>query len=454
GDGGRMITEQRQLVIVGGGPAGLNAAIEARRHGVDTVLIDERPALGGQIYRQPSPGIEITADRNARAGQRLISDFLASGAEPRLSTTVWGGTRTELAVATDGGRSALLRAERIIVATGGYDRPVAFPGWTLPGVLTAGGAHALVQTQRISPGRNVLLAGSGPLLPAFAAQLHRHGVELVAVIEASRRPQILALTRFAFAATHEPRILQAAIGHLGYLRRKRVPFLYSHMLVRVEGETEAERAVVAEADSSGRPRAGTERTFPADAICVGYGFLCSSELTRLLGCAHAYDESAGGWIPVRDEDLRTTVPGVFAAGDGAGVGGAILAAAEGRLAGFTAAADLGHVLQTDLGRRVTLRRDVRRVERIRRSVSSLFGFGEGIYELARSDTIICRCEEVNQAAITAALAAQCGDPNTVKAVTRAGMGYCQGRNCGRQIEELLRRTQGGTPTQRSSFRAR
>lgn len=442
----------RELVVVGGGPAGMAAAIEARRHGVETLLLEERGSLGGQIYRQPRPDPDRPPSVQARAGQAFANRVLASGAEVRLNTVVWGAEGRELATLAEGGRTERIRAEVLVIATGAYDRPIAFPGWTLPGVMTAGGAHALVASQDVIPGRRILLAGSGPLLLSFAAQLHAHGANLVAVVEAAGSPSVTAAARFAATVTAAPSVVTAGARHLLYLKRKRVPLLRSHIVVEASGSGEVSQATIGRVDRDWRLIAGSESTLEVDTVLLGYGFVSSTELTRVIGCEHRFDDPAGGWIPVRDGYMRTSVLGVFAVGDGAGIGGALVAQAEGQLAGAAAAHDLGRggAPRRSLSR---LGRRVQRLERLRGAVAGLFPFGAGIYELADGDTIVCRCEEVTEAELRAAIASGSRDAGAVKSVTRAGMGYCQGRNCALQVEALLREKLGVAARQ-GGFRPR
>jgi thioredoxin reductase len=449
-----MSALDRDLVIIGGGPAGMAAALEARRHGVQTLLIDERTSLGGQIYRQPAPGPRPPT-REARTGRVIADEVAASGAEIRLQTTVWGATGNELAVACADSSCARIRARKIIVAAGAYDRPIAFPGWTLPGVMTAGCAHALVTTQHVVPGKRILVAGSGALIVSFAAQLHRHGANVVGVLEAATRPTVAAVTRLIAAGASAPSVLFAGARQFTYLRRKRVPLRYSHVIVRATGDREVSEAAIARVDRDWQPIPGTEETIDVDTVCLGYGFLSSSELTRLMGCAHFYDDSLGGWIPRRDAYMRTSVDGVYAVGDGAGVGGSLLAESEGRLAGATAARDLGMLAGASPTRTVQdLTRRVERLERLRRALANLFPFGTGVYQLAKPETIVCRCEEVTQAQLLAAIGAGCHTADAVKSITRAGMGYCQGRNCGVHVEALVNVPSGALAQDRQGFRTR
>ena len=443
---------ERELVIVGGGPAGMAAAIAAREAGVGEVtVIDERAKLGGQIYKQMGSGWRVLQPeklgKDYQRGRALITAAGGSGAELLTNNVVWGIWDDRVALYEEGGQAGVIKAGAIILATGAYDRPVVFPGWTLPGVMTAGGAQSLIKTQKVIPGRRILMVGSGPLILAFSAQLHQYGANVVTVCEAAGFPAATGALRLLRAAPGNVGLLSDGLGYMSYLARKRVPFLYSHIIVRAEGEHEVERAVIAKVDRDWRPIPGTERTLEVDTICVGYGFFPSIELSRLVGCEHEYDENLGGYIPIRDEWMRTTIKGVLAAGDGTGVAGSLVAIEEGTLAGIAAAMDLGKISRGDAERRVArVRARLARLERFRGALNRTYAVGKGVYALSTPDTIVCRCEEVTVAEILDNMIADTSDPNAVKSLTRAGMGNCQGRNCQRQIAALVA-GQAGRPIQ-------
>jgi thioredoxin reductase len=431
---------ERQVVIVGGGPAGLAAAIEVRRSGLEVTVIDERPAVGGQIFKQPLPGMTRhpghKADRIERTGSSLIAEAETSGAELLTQTAVWGIWGRKLAVYREPDVAGIVEAGQVILATGAYDRPVVFPGWTLPGVMAAGGVHSLMKTQRIAPGRRVLVAGSGPLLLMFAAQLLRHGVPVTEVLEAAPRPGPRALARFARAASGNTATLRDGLGYLAAIARRRVSVKYSHIIVRAEGTHRVERAVVARVDEEWRPIAGTERSLEVDTIAIGYGLVPSVELAVLAGCALRYDEDLGGHVPVRDSWMRTTAAGVWAVGDGSGIGGSESAAAEGRLAGIAVALDAGAITPAEAERRAApVRTRLRQLGRLRDALTKTYRVQHGIYGLTTRDTVVCRCEEVSASAILST--DDGGDPNVLRALTRVGMGGCQGKECTRQAAALL-----------------
>jgi NADPH-dependent 2,4-dienoyl-CoA reductase/sulfur reductase-like enzyme len=443
GDGGPVGSPSPVgLLVVGGGPAGLSAAATAARHGVRTLLVDERPSLGGQIHRQPGPGFVVSdparLGREYVRGLELIDDARRAGVELRNRTSVVALGRTSVVLFDEtAGESTTLEPERVVLAPGAHDRPVVFPGWTLPGVLTAGGAQALLKASRVVPGDRVAFAGSGPLALAFPAQLRQYGVNVVLALEAGPAPGPRAVSRLLAAAAGNVALLRDGLRYRVQLASARVPVRYRRIVVRAEGAGRVEAVVHASVDDDWNVVARSEQAVAVDTLCVGYGFAPSSELFRLAGCAFSYDEDLGGPVVTVDSWQRTSVPGVLAAGDGSGVRGGSVAVDQGVLAGLAVALELGK-LGEDAAQRLAapVRRRLAHKERFRQALLEMYRVGGGLYRLTTPDTVVCRCEEVTRARLDEAIAST-GDITVVKAYTRAGMGMCQGRNCQRQIAALI-----------------
>lgn len=438
------------LLVIGGGPAGMSAARAAADAGLRTVLVDERPTLGGQIFKQPGPGFRVTdpqqLGRQWRFGRGLIDATQESAVEIVLRTAVvslepdLGGWLAVLH--TDGEPVRMLRVPRIVLAPGAHDRPVVFPGWTLPGVITAGGLQTLAKTQRVLPGRRMVFGGSGPVALAFPAQLAGQGARIVTALEAGPAPRLADIWRIAAAARGNVSLLRDAAQYRAALIRRRVPLRYGRIVVRAEGRNRVEQVVHAAVDADWRVIAGTEEQIQADVLCLGYGFVPSPELLRLLGCEFDDNESLGGPTVRRDEWLRTSVEGIYAAGDGTGVEGSLVAIDEGRTAGVAAALDAGAVSPSWAESAVTKgRRRLRSRRALAAATARMYRVGDGIYRLADDATVVCRCEEVRAGALATAISTT-ADVSVVKALTRAGMGPCQGRNCQRHIASMISRRTG------------
>ncbi len=444
--GSRPVDRGRQracaLLVVGGGPAGLSAAATAAGHGVATILVDERASPGGQIHRQPGPGFAVTdparLGRDYTRGLELIEAARRAGVEllSRTSLVALRGTSAEL-LDEASGESVHVDAERVVLAPGAHDRPVVFPGWTLPGVLTAGGAQALLKASRVVPGDRVAFAGSGPLALAFPAQLRHYGVNVVLALEAGPPPNPRAVSKLLAAVPGNASVLQDGLRYRMQLARTGVRVRYRRIVVRAEGDGRVEAAVHAQVDRDWNVLPGSEEAIDVDTLCLGYGFAPSSELFRLAGCAMGYDEDLGGPVVEVDDWQRTSVPGVLAAGDGTGVRGGLVAIEQGRLAGLGVALEVSAIgRSTAQALAAPVRRRLARKERFRIALLEMYRVGSGLYRLTTPETVVCRCEEVTRARLDEAVASS-ADLGVVKGYTRAGMGMCQGRNCQRQVAYLV-----------------
>jgi thioredoxin reductase/bacterioferritin-associated ferredoxin len=419
-----------EIIVVGAGPAGLSAAISAAEAGAKVLVIDENPNLGGQIYRQVPEPFRIDPENlsgDQFEGQKMIERARSLPIEFLSDTVVWGiFDGRQLSVVTAGKKGAELWAEKLILAPGAYERPVPFPGWTLPGVMTAGGVQNLLKLQWVVPGKRFLLVGTGPLQLVVASQLIRSGAHIVGIADAA---SLHGAWRCLHRLWGEWHILRQGAGYLWDIFKKGVPFLRSHAILRAEGNGQVERAVTCDIDENWHPIPGTERAWDVDTICVGYGFISSVELAALAGCRIRYEAKWGTWIPEHDDHMRTSVPGVYVAGDGAGLGGSIVAAHEGCIAGFNAAMELGYLSDRRTHPASSSYRRLQSLRKFRAVLDSIGEFRTGLYDVIQDDTIICRCEEVHYSEIKKAISAGAEHVNQIKGWTRTGMGLCQGRFC-------------------------
>ena len=427
------------VLIVGAGPAGLSAAIEAADAGADVLVLDENERVGGQIYRQLPP--EITASTSLGDQTKARSLFQAVESRRNIKvlcrTTAWG-TRgpTTLAISTDD-RVDDVNGRCLIVCTGAYDRPVPFPGWTLPGVISAGAALTLLKGQRILPGRNVLLVGAGPIQLVLATYLVQGGAHLAGVLEASTR---WALYRRFPRLLGQWALLREGVEYLVGLRRAGVRVRYGHTILRAEGEDRVRQAVVCRVDEQWKPVPGSEKALEVDAVICGFGFVPATELTALLGCDHQYSPWTGGWIAKHNRNMETSVPNVWVAGETTGVAGAVVAAEEGRLAGIAAAHRLGYLSES--AAEVRSRKPRSRLAglyRFRRAIDEVYRPREGLLDLLTPDTVVCRCEDVTARGVSDALVNGARRTAEVKTRTRAGMGPCQGRMCATSLAAMVGR---------------
>lgn len=441
------MAERVEIAVVGAGPAGIEATLQAAGADAAVALIDRQAQPGGQYYKPEMPGLESHSVPGCRDEGHALLSRLATLENVRRyhDTVVWGLYPTgdgEWLLALHGPAAPhRLRAPVVILATGAYDRVVPFPGWTLPGVVTVGAAQTLLKHQGVLPGRRILISGSGPLLLTAAAGLARAGAEVVAVLETTRlRPgQLWSLAR---ALPGQSTRLHEGWEAWRTLRTAGVPYHRGAAIVAATGEEEVCAATYARLDEAGRPVPRSETKVDIDTVVTGYGFLSASRLTRLVGCQHDFLPEAGGYVPRRDINMETTRPGIFAAGDGAGVGGAALSRIEGRIAGLAAARRVGRL---DAPRAAPAleaeRRPLGREQRFARWLGAHFYTWPGIYSVLDERTVVCRCEEVTAGAIRQATAAGAATTDEVKGLTRAGMGNCQGRICEETVVQLLAQEQ-------------
>ena len=206
----------------------------------------------------------------------------------------------DLMVVGDGGHISTVTFRKLLIATGAYDRPVAFPGWTLPGVISAGAAQTLVKTQRVLPGSKIIFAGSGPVALAFPAQLAKLGANIVSVLEAGPPPTLMNVAKLFSASVGNWDLIVDAMKYRSILVRKRIPVRYRSIIVEAHGTSRVEAVTIARVDRNWRIKQGTQQRIEVDTLCLGYGFLPSNELLRLVGCEFEYEESKGGYVVKTD----------------------------------------------------------------------------------------------------------------------------------------------------------
>jgi NADPH-dependent 2,4-dienoyl-CoA reductase/sulfur reductase-like enzyme len=430
---------ERRVVIVGAGPAGMAAALVLAEAGARPTVLDENPRAGGQIFRQPPPGSAAASappkDATAQHGAELVRRFLAvaSGEKslPRIellnNTSVWGiFPQQRLAIGHREGWQ-VVAPEQLVLATGAYEYTPPFPGWTLPGVMTPGGAQSLVKTWSVRPGKSAVVAGSGPFLLIVAAQLAAAGVEVRAVVELARQSEFLRQTPRLLSS---PGLLLEGAGLFRKLRAAKIPMLWGHVVCAASGEGAVRSVTVAPCNRDGEPERARARTLAADTLAIGYGFVPRIELAQLAGCALEFRDDLGGWIPKTNVEGETSVPNVWVIGDGGGVSGSVVAELEGELAGVAVAGRLGLLdAATVARRRGPLLARLAQLRRFRLALDTVYRVRPGLARLAAKDTLVCRCEELPCEEVDQAVGFGGSDFRTLKVMTRLGMGPCQGRMC-------------------------
>ncbi|MGW5513004.1 FAD/NAD(P)-dependent oxidoreductase [Streptomyces albogriseolus] len=455
------MSEPADLIIVGAGPAGMAAAVTALAGGLRVVLIDSGTAIGGQFWRHPpeharsvipTEGLHHRLREYHALSETLSAHSHRGQLDLRLHHHAWSAVREDdgFAVhAVDRQRApqeiaVVLRAPRLLVATGAYDRQLPFPGWDLPGVLTIGGLQALLKSGGVAAGSRVALGGTGPFLLPVAAGLAARGVEVVTVCEAAH-PR--AWLRHPGPLLRSPGKWAEGAGYALALMRHRIPVRPRTAIISAEGGARVTSVQIASLTSDGSPRPGTERRIEVDAVGVGWGFAPQLDLLVTLGCALT-DSADGNAVVAVDKGQRTTIFGLYTAGETSGVGGAALAVLEGRLAAESVLADSGAAPVLDKKRLAAVRSAVAAQRAFARALALAHPIPPAWSSWLTDETVVCRCEEVSAGVIRSARAEGACDHRQVKQLTRAGMGWCQGRMCGPAVHCLAASKQVYAPAER------
>jgi NADPH-dependent 2,4-dienoyl-CoA reductase/sulfur reductase-like enzyme len=404
------------LLLVGAGPAGLGAAVEASAYGLSVMLLDENSAPGGRIWQ----GLETRGGRDADDAEALalIRRFRASAVQACWNAAVWAIEPDGQVFWSDADGAHSVFARNVLLATGATERPLPVPGWTLPGVMTVGAAQIALKTGGLVPDAGTWLAGQGPLLLLYATQVLDAGGRIGGVIDLSDGfAPVRALGNISLAAWGEIRRGLAWRRRLSQAGMRWI----AASAVRAEG-VNALQAV------SFLGRHGWQ-TVDADLLLLHDGVIPSVQMSRAAGCAHTWSDTQRCWHPVVDDRGRTSVSGVLIAGDGGGIGGAAAAVLSGRIAALGLADVDASALRAERARRLA----------VRPLLDTLFAPRPMRLDDA---TLVCRCEEVTAGAVRAAARAGCLGMNQLKAYTRCGMGPCQGRMCGPAGIEVLAESRG------------
>ena len=409
-----------ELAIIGAGPAGMAAAALADELGLETVLIDEQGSPGGQMYRaieRAEPGTPLGSDY--LAGWPLVAALRASRVDYRPSTTLWHVDPEGALFLETAGRSETVTARRVLLATGALERPVPIPGWTLPGVMTAGAAQILLKSSGLVPEGRVVLAGQGPLLYLVAAQLARAGAAPVALFETAPLENYLAAIRPLAGLWAGRRRLIKGLGLISAVKHAGVRIRRGVRGLRAVGQRRLERV------------AWEDGELAADYLLLHEGIIPNVQVSLALQLRHEWDEAQLCWRPSLDAWGQTSLPNIAVAGDGGGILGTDAAVLSGRLAALDAAMWLGHIGAAERDRRAApIRAPLDRERAFRPFLDRLYRPSRSVMVPAEDEVIACRCEEVSVGKVRRATQLGAQGPNQLKAFTRCGMGPCQGRICG------------------------
>ena len=443
-----------ELAVVGAGPGGLSAAIAAVQAGVHVTLLDEYHHPGGQYLRgTQQKGFPPAISKTEVLSRKLLEQLPSQNIKLQTGTLVWGIEGHRLALHSALG-TEWLTAKKIIVATGARELAAPFPGWTLPGVMTIGAAQILVKEHGVVPGKRILLAGSGPLLLAAASALSKakHEASILGILEATHP---LTWINHALAIQGNFDRLREGWHYAKTLIRNKVPYRFGYIVVRAEGTDRLRGVIIARINRQGKPIPNSEQALPLDTLCVGFGFVPNTELTQLAGCTHAYLPECGGWVPTTDETFQTSIPGIYAIGETAGIGGAYNAMLQGHIAGLAAARELGKLNQEGFTRSyLPLKRQLQPLKRFSAMLNTLFRPHPALESLITDETIICRCEQVQAGEIRRATRQGANTMSDLKNWIPVGQGHCQGRTCGPLLARLINSEIGRSASEIGQFRPR
>jgi NADPH-dependent 2,4-dienoyl-CoA reductase/sulfur reductase-like enzyme len=419
-----------RVAIVGAGPAGIAAAGVLARHGVEVSVVDEGREPGGQIYRRARTGLTLDVDALLGAEAAHYRNFhaafdrLRDRIDYRPQTLVWGIGDKRLHTLR-AGAADVVAYDALILATGATDRVLPLPGWTLPGVFTLGGAQVLLKEHGCLIGRHIVFCGSSPLLYLAAKQYRAMGAAVVAVLDTTPFGAKVAATPNLLAA---PQTLARGLAYMNSLRGAGVVIDQGVRLLGFEGAGGVEAVRF-------QDRRGNQVVLPCDAVGYGFGLKPETQLAELAGAKLRYDSTFRQWLPDADADGRCG-GNVYVAGDGATIGGAQAAALTGELAASAVLDDFA--IASKGVDRSRARRGVARLRRFQRGLARAFAWPTEAIEGLDDAVMVCRCEGITAGELRASIGADFGptEVNRLKAITRCGMGRCQGRFCGLAAAEL------------------
>ena len=422
----------RDVIIVGAGPAGLSAATRAANFGLDVLVLDEQPAPGGQIYRN----IERVDAQTLKylgpdydKGLRLVENFRESAAAYLGGAIVWNIEPNGVVSFSKAGRSSQVRGKYVITAIGATERPVPFPGWNLVGIMGVGAIDANFKSSGTIPDEPVVLGGSGPLLLLIIGHLAHLGVEVRAVLDTTPKGNMISALPLLPRALRRSDYLLKGMGMLLNLKRSRIQYHTNVSAFAAHGNNRLK--------SVSFTVKGETRRVDTGMLLVHEGIVPRCDFTRLLGLNHRWDPVQRYWYPETNPFGATSNGRIYVAGDGAFIHGGIPAIHKGSLAAFDIALKLKVPQASET---------IDNLRRLKKALSSELAprpFVDALYKPRRNlyrvsdETMVCRCEEVTAGDIRQTIREGCREPNEIKALTRCGMGNCQGRMCGAGLAEIV-----------------
>ena len=418
-------------VIIGAGPAGMSAAIELAEASAGVVVLDRAPRAGGQIFR--SAANSPLPDANALGpdytnGSGLIERFEASEAKHISGADVWHVGEDGTILFSQDGTPQKIQTREILMCTGAMERPMPIPGWTLPGVMTAGAAQVMLKSDAVIA-QNAVFAGSGPLLYLIVAQYLRLGVKVAALVDTTpRRNYLTSLPKIPGALRSWPMLLKG-LGLMREIATSGIPVFRGARNLSVLGE---DQAAGLEFDCGGAQRVLGDHVF------LHHGVIPHTNMPRSMDLIHIWNAAQQCWQVQTDDWGQSSIAHVSVAGDGAGIIGADAAQSAGRLSALNILARLGRISPETRDHKAQKdRAELAKMAPFRAFIDQLYGPDKTLCLPQEPDTIVCRCEERRLKDLKEGFEQGARDPNALKSLTRCGMGPCQGRQCGPIVSRLL-----------------
>jgi NADPH-dependent 2,4-dienoyl-CoA reductase/sulfur reductase-like enzyme len=450
-----MSRKSYDIVIIGGGFSGILAATILAKHALNVLIVDENVDLGGQFLRH-HPGQTDSGEspsRLQRLGFEAMRALDAKRVHLMLRTEVIGITdQRELLICEGGERIYNVSPEVVLLATGARERFVPFKGWTLPGVISTGAAQILLKGSGVLPAGEVLIGGSGIFPYAVAAQILMKKGRVRAILDQNLLSEKIGIAKGLIL---EKSKIGEVIRYMTKLVASLTPVEFGVKIKEASGQNGLEEVLTVKIDRNGSMVPGTETRYPCECLAIGYGFAANIELAQLAGCRLEYDEGKGGWIVWVNEDLETSIAGIFAAGEITGIAGATKSITEGKLAALGILSKLGKISgDTFVAQSIRLKKVREQHLRFGEYFNAQQKIPSEVMRSIPDETIICRCEDITMGEIKTAVLNGCATPDALKKAVRTGMGICQGRTCGPIICEVIAALKRMPPDHFSSLSVR
>jgi len=434
-----MNQPQADVLIIGNGFAGIVAANRLAAAGVDMVLVDENIHIGGQLLRRLPERLGSAAnhaDYLKKAGQRFIAGVKSKKITVMNRTRVLGiYPGREVLIEENEKKVRTLKAEHIILATGAREKFLPFPGWTLPGVISGGAVQVLIKGSGVLPARELLIGGSGLFLFSVAYECLKAGAGVRAVLERTGVADKLPLA--AQLPMQLPK-LSEGVRFLSKILFSGVALRFRQRVLEARGSGRLEQVVAAKVDALGKIIPGREKTYAIPLLAVSNGFAANVELAQMAGCEIEFLDERGGWVTTTSDDLETSVPCIYAAGEITGIAGALKSINEGEIAALAILNKMGKMGEADFHLRLKKLLSARRRHlRFGKYFNLLYRIPAEDYLAIPDETLICRCEDVTMGELRKAVANGYDTPATLKIALRTAMGDCQGRTCGPIVYDIL-----------------